>query len=144
MANPHRGEVAVKLARLDDQEGLEELVLRPTFSAIIEIEDRLGTGLSELLERFRMAPPKYGVRDVTAIVTAGLHGAGQTMSYDLVGRRIMETGMDRVALPALSFLVSCWLGGQDPQTAVATTEPASPSPPPATPSPNGSDSPAPS
>ena len=70
MANPHRGEVKIELARLDGGEP-EELALRPTIGAIVEVEEKLGLGLAGIIQRFSRPPVSYGLRDVLAIVLLG-------------------------------------------------------------------------
>lgn len=68
MANPHRGEVTV---RLDGRRH----VARLTLGALAELEASLGEEtLPGLVERFEAG--RFGSRDVLALVVAGLRGGG--------------------------------------------------------------------
>jgi hypothetical protein len=121
MANEHRGEVEIELARADGEER-DKLALRPTFAAIIEIEQELGTGLAEVLSRFR-DPPRWGLRDVAAIVCAGLKAADHRERRELILERIMRSGLGPLALPCLQFCVNAWFGGRDPTMSQLTPSP---------------------
>lgn len=103
MVNRLRGEVALEL-------GGEALALRPTFAAIMEIEDRLG-GIVPLASR--AAAGDFGLREVTVIVWACLNGADdRKRSLDEVGERIMAAGLASVT-PAVSALLTGILRGHD-------------------------------
>lgn len=103
MANPLRGEVEIAL-------GGETLTLRPTFGAIMEIEDRLG-GIVPLASR--AAAGDFGLRDVAVIVRACLNAAdGGSRSLDEVGERIMAEGVANVT-PAVSALLAGVLSGHE-------------------------------
>lgn len=70
MTNPFAGEVALVLNG-------ERKVLKLTLGALAELEDALGAGsLLELVERFEYG--RYSVRDVLALILAGLRGGGWT------------------------------------------------------------------
>ena len=84
MANPQRGEIS---AVLDG----EERVLCLTLGALAELEARLGAGdLTGLGERF--AAGRVSARDLTAIIGAGLRGAGHQFTDDAVARMRAEGG----------------------------------------------------
>lgn len=101
MVNRLRGEVALEL-------GGEALTLRPTFAAIMEIEDRLG-GVVPLASR--AAAGDFGLREVAVIVWACLNAAdGGSRSLDEVGERIMGQGLASVT-PAVSALLTGILRG---------------------------------
>jgi hypothetical protein len=68
MVNPYAGEVALVV------DG-ERQVLKLTLGALAELEEALGAGsLVELVERFEGG--RYSVRDVLALILAGLRGGG--------------------------------------------------------------------
>lgn len=85
----HRGEI---LARFDG----EERVLCLTLGALAELEARLGSGdLNGLAERF--AAGRVSVRDLTAIIGAGLRGGGNAVSDDDLARMSIEGGLKGAA-----------------------------------------------
>ena len=68
--NPYRGEVEATL-------GGHPYRLRLTLGALAELEAALGAeSLPALLERFEQG--RFSARDIIAVITAGLHGAGHT------------------------------------------------------------------
>ena len=89
MANPQRGEIA---AVLDG----EERVLCLTLGALAELEARLQAGdLVGLSERFGSG--RVSARDLTAILGAGLRGAGNAISDDDLARMAIEGGLKGAA-----------------------------------------------
>ncbi len=96
MPNAHRGEVA---AVFDG----EEKVLCLTLGALAELEARLGAGdLVGLSERF--ATGRVSARDLTAILGAGLRGAGNAVSDDDLARMSIEGGLQGAAETAARLL----------------------------------------
>ena len=78
MANPWRGEVAL---RLDG----ELRVAKLTLGALAELEAELGTGtLVELAERFEAG--RFAARDVLLLIVAGLRGGGWEGTEEDPGR----------------------------------------------------------
>ena len=78
MANPWTGEVTLVI---DGNPRVTKL----TLGALAELEQELETGsLVELVQRFETG--KFSAKDVLALIAAGLHGAGQSMSADELGR----------------------------------------------------------
>jgi len=85
MANLHRGEIAAHI-------GGEERTLCLTLGALAELESRLGAGdLNGLAERF--AGGRIAARDLTAIIGAGLRGAGHPITDDDLARMAIEGGL---------------------------------------------------
>jgi hypothetical protein len=85
MPNIHRGEIAARI-------GGEERVLCLTLGALAELEARLQAGdLQGLAERFRAG--RISARDLTAIIGAGLRGAGNAVSDDDLARMSIEGGL---------------------------------------------------
>lgn len=104
-ANPHRGEVKVDLAG-------REIVLRPTFEAMAEIETVLGERLVPITRR--VGANNYGAMDFLAIIlaagNAGLR-AGEKLQPDAVKNAIAEKGLVAFATPVSTFLANCLTGG---------------------------------
>jgi hypothetical protein len=105
-ANPHRGEVPVVL-------GGRERVLRPTFQALAEIESKTGKTLQQLIALGMGAA--LGLSDTTAIITAGLRGAGESVLEPAVGPEIVEAGLQSMIAPAAKFVLFGLTGGRDPE-----------------------------
>jgi hypothetical protein len=96
MANPHRGEVAARI-------GGRDMTLCLTLGALAELEARLGGGdLVGLGARF--AEGRISARDLTAILGAGLRGAGNAMSDDELARLPIEGGVRGAAEIAVKLL----------------------------------------
>ncbi|HHY50478.1 MAG TPA: gene transfer agent family protein [Alphaproteobacteria bacterium] len=96
MANPQRGEIAAVI-------GGEERTLCLTLGALAELEARLGAGdLTGLGERF--ASGRVSARDLTAIIGAGLRGAGNPVTDDDLARLSIEGGLRGAAEIAARLL----------------------------------------
>ena len=107
MANPARGEVTLVC-------GSRRFVLRPTFNALLEIEDSLGAGLVEIAQR--IAARRYGLRDLLAIATAGAQAVDPNIRRKEIGEAIAEAGLQAATEPVLLFL-SFALSGPDEKKA---------------------------
>jgi len=95
MANKVRGEVEVTLKG-------KKYVLRPTFEAIAEAESRIGLGMTGIALKF--ARQEHGMREVAAMIYAGLLGAGNTaFSYEEVGGLVQKAGFSKFVQPACDF-----------------------------------------
>ena len=89
MSNPHRGEISAQI-------GGEEKTLCLTLGALAELEARLQAGdLTGLAERF--AGGRISARDLTAILGAGLRGAGNALTDDDIARMSIEGGLKGAA-----------------------------------------------
>jgi hypothetical protein len=96
MPNIHRGEISAVI-------GGEERVLCLTLGALAELEARLGAGdLMGLAERF--ASGRVSARDLTAIIGAGLRGAGNPVTDDDLARLSIEGGLKGAAEIAARLL----------------------------------------
>ena len=96
MPNIHRGEISALI-------GGEEKTLCLTLGALAELEARLQTGdLTGLAERF--AGGKISARDLTAIIGAGLRGAGNAVTDDDLARMSIEGGLKGAADIAVRLL----------------------------------------
>lgn len=96
MANPQRGEIEAVI-------GGERRVLCLTLGALAELEARLQAGdLVGLSERF--ADGRISARDLTAIIGAGLRGAGNAIADDDLARMAIEGGLKGAAEVAARLL----------------------------------------
>lgn len=115
-----RGEVAVSLVRPDGQR--VTLKLRPSFAALAEMEEAVGP-IMPLLRR--IATGGYGIRDLVAVVAAGLKGAGEEYLRPVdVQDLVMRTGLaDEALLAGVSdFLSEAVKGAGPPGEAEAAIE----------------------
>jgi hypothetical protein len=98
MPNIHRGEISALI-------GCEEKTLCLTLGALAELEARLQAGdLNGLAERF--AGGRVSARDLTAIIGAGLRGAGHPVSDDDLARLHIEGGLMGAARIAARLLAA--------------------------------------
>lgn len=113
--NSERGEIAIRL-------GGQEIVLRPTFEALVEIEQQLGQGLVALARR--MATRDIGLRDAAVIVRASMVDDKPPLAE--VGRRILDQGLVTLVGPLAGFIAGALSGGAQPNPQVpAATQPRS-------------------
>lgn len=115
MANKYRGEVNITLAG-------EKYVLRPTFEALCELEERAGEPILSIMSG--MQDGKIRLKDMALIIWSGMYGydAASAPSIDTVGAMILETGLlnvmqevDKSGInPVTEFLMNGILGGEDP------------------------------
>jgi len=107
-ADPKQGDVEIELAT--EAGALRKFVLRPSFEAIVEIEEKTGQTIFTLARR--LSKGEMGQHDAAHIITAGLKAAGETASFDTVGEMIARTGL-AAALAALGDFFGKVLGGYD-------------------------------
>jgi hypothetical protein len=102
MANPFRGEVEISI------DG-EPRLMRLTLGALAELETRLeAESLMEMIARFETGG--FQVRDLVALIVAGLNGGGWRISEaDLLSRRIdggpLEAAQAAAKLLKLTFTI---------------------------------------
>lgn len=101
--NGQRGEITLALAG-------STIALCPSFAALVALEEASGLGLVTLARRF--AEGAFSLKDIEAVIAAGMRGAGQTPPPDL-GEKIMATGIAVLAPRIGEFLVAA-LGGTAP------------------------------
>ena len=106
--DPKRGDIEIEL--VTDTSERRKFVLRPSFAAIVEIEEQTGQSIFVLARRFSKA--EIGQHDAAHIITAGLRAAGETASYATVGEMIARTGLTDV-LAALGDFLAKVLGGYE-------------------------------
>jgi len=123
MANKHRGEASVSL-------GGRRYTLRPSFAALVEIEERCGCGIIELAQRF--FDQKVRTKDVVAVLFAGIRAGGDGPDGDwpeeeAVAAAVVEGGLANFIEPVGAFLADALAGGQSGRAAgnAAAAEPGS-------------------
>ncbi|WP_439816226.1 gene transfer agent family protein [Zavarzinia sp. CC-PAN008] len=104
MANPHRGEVDLVI-------GPHHLTLRPTFEALVEIEERAGTGLIPLTRRFLSRD--FGLKDALAVIGPAAKAGGRVP--DDLGPALVAHGLVGLGPALAGFLVRA-VAGPDPAT----------------------------
>ncbi len=107
-ADPKKGDVEIELAMETGER--RKFVLRPSFAAIVEIEEQTGQCIFALARRLSKA--ELGQDDAAHIITAGLKAAGETASFATVGEMIARSGLSDV-LGALGDFFGTVLGGYE-------------------------------
>ena len=100
-ANPARGEASLRVAG-------SELVLRPSFAALVAAEAELGP-LFALVER--AADGRLGLGEMVALFWHCLKTDGEGVTRERVGAAIAEAGLARMA-PVLKILLTQILQGK--------------------------------
>ncbi len=107
-ADPKLGDVEIELATEDG--GRRKFVLRPSFEAIVEIEEQTGQTIFVLARK--LSRGELGQQDAAHIIGAGLKAAGETARHLTVGRMIARTGL-AAALATLGDFFGKVLGGYE-------------------------------
>ncbi len=123
--------------RIDVTLGGKTYDLKPTFGALVRIEQTLGAGLGALLLRFLRR--EHGVSDTTRIVYEGIvAGAGNDApEFEEIGTLIVHEGIEAAAPAALDMLTAALRGLEkfaadkagDAEQAAAAGEGERPTPP---------------
>ena len=100
-ANPARGEAAIRV-------GGAELVLRPSFAALVAAEAELGP-LFALVER--AASGGLTLSGMIALFWHCLHDRPETLTREALGEAVVTQGLGAVT-PALRMLLGQVLGGR--------------------------------
>lgn len=98
--NPVKGEVEITLAG-------KEFILRPTFEAMVEFEERAKTSTTKALQTILNQELSFIL--ATAVIWAGIRGGwsdktSNPPSYPAVGEMIRKTGLTNLTMPLLTFL----------------------------------------
>ena len=112
-ANPHRGEVVVKLDA--------DYVLRPDFEAVAAIDEQLGSIID--VTRRALADNSLSFREMSVIILEGMKAQGRaTGDEQLVGAKlkrvqhlVFEAGILSVIGPVIQFLTNAVIGGAKPE-----------------------------
>lgn len=102
-ANPARGEVALSL-------GAHDFVLRPTFEALMQIEEELGSVFA-LIER--VSENQVRLSDIVCVVWLCAVAGGADLGREDMGRLIVKDGMTKVTPAFRAVLLMALAGRQD-------------------------------
>ena len=99
MANPKRGEIETVI------DGKPRL-LRPTFNALCEIEDKLGCSLLSILQRMQEDPGAITLRVMAVIIWGGMRGADSddAMTVEEIGECMLAEGIDKATRDVVRFV----------------------------------------
>lgn len=87
----------------------EERVLRGCHEALLLMESNSGLGLFQL--SMQAGTGALGYRQVTAVIHAGLVGAGdKSMNFEQVGELVFNTGFNEAYKVAQKLLLVCFKG----------------------------------
>jgi tail tube GTA-gp10-like protein len=117
MANKVRGEVKLEL-------GGETYVLRPTFGAVCEIEDAIGTNLFDIGRRLERA--EITVQELVKLTHACIAQSGTSIELDKLGERIVAQGSLGVITALVKFCQSYAFGGYAEKKAGTAPKPRLP------------------
>jgi hypothetical protein len=95
MANSFRGELEIELAGV-------KYTLRPSFQGLLEIEDKCGCGIMELVHY--VSQGKITTKQSVGIIYGGIIGGGGVIDYSELGDLCVEQGMLSVGSSAAVFL----------------------------------------
>lgn len=110
MANRLRGEVALDL-------GERRFVLRPTFEAVCEIEDEIGTSIFEFGRRLELA--QVSLRDLVKFAHACAVQSGHEIAPEHLGELIVETGAHNAISVLVEYCRNYAFGGRPEKKAEA-------------------------
>lgn len=108
--NKHRGEIAITL---DGQ----EYVLRPTFGALVEFEDKIGIGAYQAIQE--MVQQNVRAKVIVAAIFAGIRGgwpknAGSPPpTFETVGGMVQRLGLHKAAEVAARWLSNALSSDED-------------------------------
>jgi hypothetical protein len=113
VANPHRGEVTVKLDA--------DYVLRPDFEAVAAIDEQLGSIID--VTRRALAENSLSFREVSVIILEGMKAHGRAandptaraFTLKRVQHLVFEAGILSVIGPVIQFLSNALIGGAKPE-----------------------------
>ena len=100
MPNEYRASYEIKI-------GESEYTLRPTFEAVMEFQSKAGMGVFEGIANLEGKPD---IKVVVAAIWAGIkgevtfQGEGKAPSFEELGQKIMNFGVQKVVFEAFSFL----------------------------------------
>jgi len=107
MSNKHRGEMEVKLNG-------KSYTLRATFDALARIEDRVGCGVSYLLEKSKIGD--ITIKQIESVLEEGARAGGQKMTEkdcEELQDHIIDEGINGAGIAVVQFLVMALTGGPE-------------------------------
>ena len=117
MANKARGEVKLEL-------GGETYVLRPSFGAVCEIEEAIGTNLFDIGRKLERA--EITAQELVKLTHACIAQSGTSIEMDKLGEQIVAQGSLGVIAALTGFCQSYAFGGQEEKKVGAAPEPSLP------------------
>lgn len=88
--------------------GDAEYRLKPTFQAIMDIEERLGGIIGLAL---KAADGDFGLKEMTVIIWATMEG---DMTFEQVGNRVLSQGIAKASPVVRDLLTLCLVGLNEP------------------------------
>lgn len=95
MANNFRGETEIEI-------GGVKYLLRPTFEGLLEMEDKAGCGIMEMVDQISRG--RISSKVVIAILYGGIIGGGSKIEYSELGELCVQDGMLNHSAKAAIFL----------------------------------------
>ena len=92
----------------------QSFVLKPTFEAIVMMEEKSNRTISQLWNTFMSM--QCGIKDVTAVIYSGMYGkngnktSGLPLTFEQVGEKIMNMGVLTMQQPCLLIIGSIYSG----------------------------------
>lgn len=96
--------------------------MRPTYQAIMEIEQAAGVGVVPIARR--VLANEHGLTEAVAIITAGLRASGEPATPDKVGQMVLDDGLLNLTAPLVEFLTNALSGGEEAEPGEAEAEEA--------------------
>lgn len=93
--------------------------LRPSFKALLALEERTGLGLVTLARRF--ADGSFTLKEAAEVLRAGAEGAGEKLPLNF-GEQLVTHGLAGLAQPLAQFLHLALSGDADMGKAPATAQ----------------------
>lgn len=106
MANLENNEVNFTFKGVD-------YILRPSFACLLEISDRAGEELLEILDKVRIKRV-ITVKAMVAVLYGGILGSGTRLNFEEFGQEIIKDGIikgnNKYSGIAIEFLIKCLNG----------------------------------
>jgi hypothetical protein len=105
-SNPERGDVEIEL-------GGQKFVMRPTFEAMVQMEQATGIGMLDLA--LRAGGGTLGISETTHIICAGITAAtGNRATFDKFGPMVFKKGIMSTIKPVADLMANALSGGEKP------------------------------
>jgi hypothetical protein len=103
-ANSFRGEVLIELSGVS-------YAARPDYNAILRWEEETGRATTELL--MRLSAGALTLREIVAVLRHAIASGGRSLSAELVGSAIVQTGQTELYRPLGKVLKNALTGGKE-------------------------------
>ncbi len=99
-----RGEIIFTLGGVEHR-------MKPTWAAIVEMEDRFKTSLLKIAQR--MSAQDFSSKDIVICIWCGLRGAGNDkITVEEVGELVVAEGITSMMVPLAKFIGEACTGGR--------------------------------